>query len=133
MEIPELLDEKYQTHLQREEYIEELDEIIRPWLMEHDRYEIFNALQGVRVQSGVCNSAEDLLKDPGHEARDFWVEVDHPEAGKLKYPGEPLRMSDTQWQAERSPMLGEHNDDIYREQLGYSSQELMNLRKNGII
>ncbi len=133
MDIPELLDPKYETHMQRDEHLEELDGLIQPWLMKHDRYEIFHALQEVRVQAGVCNSVEDLLKDPGHEARKFWVEIDHPEAGKLKYPGEPVHMSETEWQANRAPMLGEHNNQIYQEELGYSSRELTQLRGNGVI
>jgi len=133
MEIPELLDPKYETAAGRELYTEELDAIIQPWLMEHDRYEIFNALQEVRVQAGVCNSAEDLLKDPGHEAREFWVEIDHPEVGKLTYPGEPVRMSGAEWQAERAPLLGEHNEKLYCDELGYSSEELVKLRTEGVI
>lgn len=133
MEIPELLDPKYETHLQRDALAEELDDIIRPWLMEHDRYEIFHALQGVRVQAGVCNSAEDLLKDPGHAARGFWEEIEHPEAGRLTYPGEPVGMSETAWQAGRAPLLGEHNEEIYREELGYSSPELAKLKGEGVI
>jgi crotonobetainyl-CoA:carnitine CoA-transferase CaiB-like acyl-CoA transferase len=133
MEIPELLDSKYETHAQRDELLEELDGIIQPWLNEHDRYEIFHALQGVRVQAGVCNSAEDLLKDPGHEARKFWVDIEHPEVGKLTYPGEPVRMSETAWQTGRAPLLGEHNEPIYQGELGYSSQELTQLRANGVI
>jgi len=133
MEIPELLDEKYETHLQRDERLEELDDIVQPWLMAHDGYEIFHALQGVRVQAGVCNSAEDLLRDPGHEAREFWEEIDHPEAGKLKYPGQPVGMSETAWQAGRAPLLGEHNEQVYRGELGYSSRELAELRDTGVI
>jgi len=133
MGIPELLDPKYEDFAKRELYAEELDAIIQPWLMEHDRYEIFNALQGVRVQAGVCNSAEDLLKDPGHEAREFWVEIEHPEAGKLTYPGEPVRMSETAWQAIRAPLLGEHNKEIYHGEIGYSLHELVQLRESGVI
>ena len=133
MEIPELLEEKYETHLQRDEHLEELDGLVHPWLLQHDRYEIFHALQEVRVQAGVCNSAADLLKDPGHEARGFWVDMDHPEAGKLTYPGEPLRMSETEWQARRAPLLGEHNEQVYGEGLGYSSEELAELKREGVI
>ena len=102
-------------------------------MMKHDRYEIFHALQGVRIQAGVCNSAEDLLEDPGHEAREFWEEIDHPEAGKLTYPGQPVRMSETGWKAEPAPMLGEHNEQIYQGELGYSSLELTQLKTNGVI
>ena len=133
MGIPELLDPKYEIPSERDELAEELDAIVQPWLMQHDRYEIFNALQGVRVQTGVCNSAEDLLKDPGYEAREFWGEVDHPEAGKLTYPGALVRMSETAWQTSRAPMLGEHNEEIYHRELGYSLQEIARLAEGGAI
>ena len=131
--IPELLDPKYQKQDDRGRHAEELDALIHPWLMEHDRYEIFHALQGVRVQTGVCNSAEDLLKDPNYEARGFWVDIDHPEAGKLTYPGAPLIMSETTWQASRAPLLGEHNEEVYHGELGFSPWELTQLRENGVI
>ena len=133
MGIPELLDPKYQTASQREELVEELDAIIQPWLMEHDRYEVFNALQQARVQAGVCNSAEDLLKDPGFEGRGFWEEIDHPEVGRLIYPGAPLLMSESAWQASRAPLLGEHNLEIYRGELGYSEKEIAQLSGDGTI
>ena len=133
MQIPELLDEKYETHLGREAHEQELDAIIQPWLLEHDRYEIFHALQAVRVQAGVCNSSEDLLKDPGHRARGFWVDIEHPKAGKLQYPGEPVRMSDTAWQTGPAPLLGEHNELIYGNELGYTSGQIDALGKEGVL
>ncbi len=133
MGIPELLDQKYGTQSQRDEHAEELDAIIRPWLLEHDRYEIFNALQEARIQAGVCNSAEDLLSDPGHEARGFWVGVDHPEAGHLTYPGAPVLMSEVAWQTSRAPMLGEHNEAVYHGELGYPLRDLAELVENGIV
>jgi formyl-CoA transferase len=133
MGIDDLLDPRYETAAKREEHVEELDEIVQPWLMEHDRYEIFNALQGARVQAGVCNSAEDLLQDPGFEARGFWEEIDHPEAGRLTYPGAPLLMSESAWKADRAPLLGEHNAEVYSGELGYSVEELARLSGDGVI
>ncbi len=133
MGIPQLLDPKYENEDQRASLAEEMDAIIQPWLMEHDKYEIFNALQQARVQAGVCTSPEDLLKDPGYEAREFWKEIDHPEVGKLTYPGALTRMSETAWQASRAPLLGEHNEEIYHEELGYSPEEITRLSQNGVI
>ncbi|MBM2825316.1 MAG: formyl-CoA transferase [Dehalococcoidales bacterium] len=133
IDIVELLDEKYETEDGRAASAAELDAIIQPWLLEHDKYEIFNALQKVRVQAGVCSDAEDLLTDAGYEARDFWVELDHPEVGKLKYPGPLVLMSETEWQSSRAPLLGEHNEEIYCGKLGYSPLELTQLRQGGVI
>ena len=56
-------------------------------------------------------------------ARDFFVEVDHKEAGRVKFPGAPYKLSETPWRVKRpAPMLGEHNDEVYCKMLGYSRQ-----------
>ncbi len=133
MGIPELLDPKYDTATKRAKYVTELDALIQPWLMQHDKVEIFNAIQKARVQAGVCTSAEDLLKDEGYAARGFWAEVDHPDVGKLMYPGALALMSETEWQTSRAPRLGEHNEEIYLGTLGYSPQELTQLKQGGVI
>ena len=133
IDVPELLDPKYESPASRAEHMEELDELVEKWLVNHDRYEVFNALQQARVQAGVCNTAEDLLKDPGFEARKFWVEIDHPKVGRLKYPGPLLLMSEMEWSANSAPLLGEHNKEIYHDLLGYPLEELTRLSQNGVI
>lgn len=61
------------------------------------------------------------------------VEADHPVAGKVKYPGRPYIMSETPWHEARAPLQGEHNTMVYCDQLGYTKQDLVKLRKTGII
>ena len=78
-------------------------------------------------------SPAELLDDPHFREREFWVKVDHPEAGKLTYPGAPFRMSATPWQMERAPLLGEHNEEIYCHRLGYTREDLVKLRGSGVI
>ena len=133
MDVPELLDPKYETPEQRKELADELDALIQPWLMQHDRFEIFHALQELRTTSAVCCSVEDLLQNPQYEARGFWQEVEHPEAGRLKYTGPWALFSETEWRTTRPPLLGEHNELIYGKELGYSPEELTRLLQNGVI
>ncbi len=132
-QIPELLDPKYETPDQREGRVEELDALLGDWVKDHGKHEVFNELQQVRVQAGVCSEVSDLMTDPGYEARGFWVEVEHPEVGKLPYPGPFVLMSDTEWFTTRAPLLGEHNKAIYVGELGYSSEELTQFRQSGVI
>ena len=73
------------------------------------------------------------MKDPGFGARGFWEEMDHPEVGRLTYPGAPLLMSESSWQATRAPLLGEHNVEIYHGELDYSVEELAQLSGDGVI
>ncbi|GAI97702.1 unnamed protein product, partial [marine sediment metagenome] len=65
--------------------------------------------------------------------REFFIEISHPVAGNLLYPGAPFRMSETPWQTGRAPLLGEHNEEIYCQRLGYSREDLVKLREGGVI
>ena len=62
--------------------------------------------------------------------RGFFVEMDHQEAGKLRYPSVPFRFSKTESSTRVSaPLLGQHNDEVYGEGLGFSGEELARLRR----
>jgi len=67
-------------------------------------------------------------------AREFFVEVDHPLAGKIKFPGAPYKLSETPWRIKHpAPTIGEHNDEIYGKMLGYSKQDLAKFKQIGVI
>ena len=122
--ITELMEPSTLEWLRTPEGPEKLDAILQPWLLEHDKYEIFNALQQARIQAAVVTSPEDLLNDPGLEARGFWVEADHPVVGKLKYPGLIAHLDDMEWQVNRgAPLLGQHTRKVLGE-LGYDDAEI---------
>jgi crotonobetainyl-CoA:carnitine CoA-transferase CaiB-like acyl-CoA transferase len=74
-----------------------------------------------------------LLTDPQYQARNFWIDIDHPYAGIQTYPGAPVKMTETGWKMSRAPLLGEHNQEIYCDRLGYSKEELVRLRASGVI
>jgi crotonobetainyl-CoA:carnitine CoA-transferase CaiB-like acyl-CoA transferase len=68
------------------------------------------------------------------ESRGFFVDVEHPKAGKLKYPTVPYRFSHTPSRIGRpAPLLGQDNDIIYCERLGYSKEEITKLKETGVI
>ena len=112
---------------------DELDAFMVPWLMEHEKREIEERAQELRMPFSAVLTTEELIEDPHLKAREFFSEIDHPVVGKLNYPGAPFRMSETPWQAERAPLLGEHNEEIYQDRLGYSREDVVKLRESGII
>jgi crotonobetainyl-CoA:carnitine CoA-transferase CaiB-like acyl-CoA transferase len=68
------------------------------------------------------------------EARGFFVEVEHPENGKLKYPGVPYTFSEIQRETPMAaPHLGQHNEEIYCGRLGFNQRELTKLKEAGVI
>ena len=80
------------------------------------------------------NDVDDVLKNPQLEYRSFWVNVEHPELGTaLKYPGVPYRINEISYQLHRAPLIGEHNQEIYGEELGFTEEDLITLRQSGVI
>ena len=82
-----------------------------------------------------CASAKDVVENPQLVSRNFFVDVDHPELNDtLKYPGAPYRLADTPWRINRrAPLIGEHNRDIYGNELGFSSDQLARFKEDGVI
>jgi benzylsuccinate CoA-transferase BbsE subunit len=81
------------------------------------------------------DSAKDVVESPHLQAREWLVEVEHPELGAtITYPGPPYRLPASPWRIQRrAPLIGEHNDEVYREQLGLGDEELARLRQAGVI
>jgi crotonobetainyl-CoA:carnitine CoA-transferase CaiB-like acyl-CoA transferase len=81
------------------------------------------------------NTPRDLVESPQLQARGFFVDVEHPELGAtIRYPGAPYALSETPWQLrQRPPLLGEHNEAIYVQELGLSHANLAALQAGGII
>ena len=132
--MPELIeDPRFQTAQDRIANADVLDALILPWFKERTKNELFHTCSEWRVPCAPVSGPEELLNDPHYKARGFWVEVDHPETGKLTYPGAPFKMSETPWRAGRAPLLGEHNEEIYCGHLHYTREVLVRLRGMGVI
>ena len=132
--LEELHDEKFATGSGRIEHGEELKDLLIKGLAEWDRKPLFQASGERRLVFGMAQDAGDLFTCPHLRERGFFVEVDHPIAGKSEYPGMGPRLSDMQFQVCRpAPLLCQHNWEIYCDELGYSAQELTQLKSAGVI
>ena len=78
---------------------------------------------------------KELVEYEQLKERNFWTELQYPELDTtIKQPGGFLRASETQCQIQRrAPVIGEHNEEIYGQELGISKRELTHLKKEGII
>ena len=105
-----------------------------PWLIEHTKDEVFNDGQAWRIPVAPVSTTKDIVNSPQHQAREYLVEVKHPVAGKITQPGPIVKMSETPWKMKSpAPLLGEHNEKVYSELLGYNKEDLVRLRQSGII
>jgi len=81
------------------------------------------------------STTKDLAENAQLKDRNFYVEVEHPELGEvITYLGSPYKMTEAPWRiSRRAPLIGEHNQEIYEEELGLSKDEMRLLKEAGII
>ena len=134
MAVPELADDpRMTTRVGRGENWDEIQAIMLPWLMEHTEEELLRGAQERRIPFGIPSSAERLVSSPHLNQRGYFVEVDHPVTGRVRYPGAQFRIGDLPHELKPAPLLGEHNDEVYCGQLGYSRADLVRLREQGVV
>lgn len=117
---------------------EELDSIskeVETFCAAHTSLEIYEEAVKRRIMLAPLSTTEQLLENPQLKARDAWVDVEHPELGTtIKYPGAWSRFSKTPLLInQRAPLIGEHNKEIYAEEMGMSKEKIMTLKGCGVI
>ena len=126
--------EVFKNVFARAENWDALEPLITDWLKEKGKQEFYLEAQARGIPSAPVNTIADLVGSEHIAARNFFVELEHPETGTLKYPGPFLRLSETPARmALRAPFIGEHNEKIYGGRFGYSRPELEEMKKAGII
>jgi crotonobetainyl-CoA:carnitine CoA-transferase CaiB-like acyl-CoA transferase len=109
------------------------DALLIEWCVQHTKREVMERSQAEGYMCGAINTVEDVFHDPHLQYRHFFTEVDHPYTGPLLYPGAQFKMSETPWRAGRTPLLGEHTQEVLTERLGYSEDDVVKLRSQGAI
>lgn len=116
---PELTnDERFQDGFCRLKNQDELDNIIIEWTSGQSPADVMTQLQKVNIASAPVYGGEELYNDPHLRAREFFVEINHPEVGKRELPGVFAKLSETPGEIRGSdPLLGEHTDWVLHELL----------------
>jgi crotonobetainyl-CoA:carnitine CoA-transferase CaiB-like acyl-CoA transferase len=88
-----------------------------------------------RIMVQPVSSPRDIMEHPQLEARGYWQKLDHADLGtSLRYPSRFCLLSETPCELRRgAPLIGEHNQEIYQKELGFSSEDLVALKQAGII
>lgn len=123
---------KYITLRERKQNEEELDKLIAEWTSKFTAEEIMDKLQSVGVEAAVVKNPKDMYEDP-HLKRYLWAEMEHPEIGTYHLQLPPFKLSKTPCQLRMSaPLLGEHNEYVYRELTGLSQEEYEQFQEEGV-
>ncbi|HEX9686700.1 MAG TPA: formyl-CoA transferase [Burkholderiales bacterium] len=106
-------------------------ELIGEFALKYTKRELMAILNPLDVPCGPVMGTEDLTHDEHVRGRQMWVEIDHPQRGKWWNVGMPIKLSDSPARIERSPLLGEHTEEILGEVLGYSGEKIAQLKGKG--
>jgi crotonobetainyl-CoA:carnitine CoA-transferase CaiB-like acyl-CoA transferase len=132
---PELADDpKFATTAARRTYQAETAAIIQGWTSQRPKAEVVSTLAEGGVPAAPVNNVAEMVADPQIQAREMFVELEHPIYGPVKITGTPLKLSETPGRVERlAPLPGEHNGEIFVGLLGHSSQDLARWQEQGVI
>src|SRR5438309_3691182 len=106
---------------------------IEQWTMTKTKFEAMDILNRDDIPCGPILSMKELAEDQSLRATGTVVEVDHPTRGKYLSVGNPIKLSDSISAVRRSPLLGEHTEEILGKVLGYSGREIAEIRASGAI
>jgi benzylsuccinate CoA-transferase BbsF subunit len=129
-----MTDKRFANKKNRLKNREELDRLIAGKTIKYGAYDITDILQKVNVAATPVMNCEDQFTDPHFREKKTYIEIQHPLVGKEIIYSNPMRLSDmppTIWR--NAPSLGENNDYVLRELLGYSQQEVAELVVQQII
>ena len=104
------------------------------WLMQHTTEEIFQLGVEWRIPITPIITFTEMLRFPQYKEREFFVKVQHPVMGEVEQPGAPFQLYKAPWGIEKTaPLLGEDNKHVFGSILGYSEEEIQEMRTKGII
>ncbi|MBE9556492.1 MAG: formyl-CoA transferase [Proteobacteria bacterium] len=128
-----LEDPEWNTPEARLPKIDKMFEEVEKWTMTKTKFEVMHILNPLNVPVGPILSMKELAEEPALRETGTVVEVDHPERGKYLTVGNPVKLSDSPAEVVRSPLLGEHTDDILRGVVGMSDDEIAAAKEEGAV
>jgi crotonobetainyl-CoA:carnitine CoA-transferase CaiB-like acyl-CoA transferase len=118
-----------------QKFFDDLSDALAPFLLDKTKKQLFDWAMDNELFLAPVSDAGDLLENPQLKSREFWVKLDHPELDdSFTYPGPFVKMSRTPVTVrQRAPLIGEHNTEIYRDELGIAMEKLITLKQAGVI
>ena len=127
-----LTDPQYATPKARLPHLSEIFDQIEEWTKTKTKFEAMDILNQHDIPCGPILSMKEIAEEPSLRNTGTVVEVDHPTRGKYLTVGNPIKMSDSPSDVKRSPLLGEHTDEVLAE-LGFGADQIAALRAEKVI
>ena len=127
-------DPRFRTHADRARHMEETEAVVAAWTVNLTKAEVAARLKQARVPAAPVRNAMEVMHDKHMHARGMLQHVDHPSLGDVILPNSPLRLHGAdRTEAVPSPLLGQHNAEIYGDWLGLGAAGVAALRRDGAI
>jgi formyl-CoA transferase len=126
-------DPAYATPNARLDKIPQIFDTVEEWTKTLDKFEVMALCNPLNIPCGPILSMKELAEEPSLRATGTVVEVDHPTRGAYLTVGNPVKLSASPSDVKRSPLLGEHTDDILRNVVGFDDEEIAAAREEGAI
>jgi formyl-CoA transferase len=126
-------DPDYSTPNARLDKIKPIFDTIEVWTMTLDKFEVMGLCNPLNIPCGPILSMKELAEEPSLRETGTIVEVDHPQRGKYLTVGNPVKLSDSPSDVKRSPLLGEHTDEILKTVVGFDDSEIATAKAEGAI
>jgi formyl-CoA transferase len=126
-------DPNYATPPARLPRLKEIFATIEAWTMTKTKFEVMEICNQHDIPVGPILSMKEIAEDQSLRKTGTVVEVDHPGRGKYLTVGNPVKMSDSITEVQRSPLLGEHTEEILKDVLGYSDKDVAEIKVSGAI
>jgi formyl-CoA transferase len=131
---PELAeDSEWATPAARLNKLDKMFQLIEEWSSRLSKWDALAELNALNVPCGPILSTKEIIEDASLADNNMVVTVDHPERGAFKTVGCPIKLSDSPVKVETSPLLGEHNEDVYVRELGLAPERFAELKTQGVI
>lgn len=126
-------DPRMKDPLERGKNRELVDSIVEEWTKDKDKREVMSYLAERGVPCGAVLDTEELLSDLHLLERDMILEIEHPQRGKVKVLGCQIKLSESPVNVKSPPLLGQHNEEVYEVLMGYSKDDIVKLKDQGVI
>ncbi|TAJ71581.1 MAG: hypothetical protein EPO42_15105, partial [Gallionellaceae bacterium] len=126
-------DARYRTPADRAAQRDELNGMFATYCLTRTKHQVMAAVASLGIPCGAVQDTLEVMHDPHLLERGMLVEVQHPVVGSFVMPGCPVRLADSPVQVTAAPVLGQHNEEVYAEVLGYTAEQVQQLKERGIL
>jgi formyl-CoA transferase len=126
-------DPEYATPKARLPKLKNIFARIERWTMTKTKFEVMEICNKVDIPVGPILSMKEIAEEPSLRKTGTVVEVDHPTRGKYLTVGNPIKLSDSISEVTRSPLLGEHTDEILKDVLKFSAKDIAEIKNSGAL